>query len=157
MELAVAVLPALSVAMPVTVTPGCTVFEFVVLPSARQVAMPEASPAPELESSHVKLTVVVPSAFFVCDAVMVGAALSTRTVTEPAAPALPRRSVCAGAVRVVMPLLETLSVLNGCAPATPEPASVAVQLTVTLLLFHPLALAAGVSAAVTTGPVLSSV
>ena len=38
----VAVLPALSVAVPVTVTPGWTVLELVVEPSARQVAMPEA-------------------------------------------------------------------------------------------------------------------
>src|SRR5690349_8969013 len=50
-ELAVAVLPALSVAVPVTVTPGCTVFELVVLPSARQLA------TPELESPHVNATV----------------------------------------------------------------------------------------------------
>ena len=111
------------------------------LPSARQVAMPEASPAPELESSHVN-EVVVPSAFFVCDAVMVGAALSTRTVTEPTAPALPRRSVCAGAVRVVMPLLETLSA-STAAHGNPRAGVSGRPVTVTLLLFHPLALAAG--------------
>jgi hypothetical protein len=153
----VVVLPALSVAVPVTVTPGCTVLELVVEPSARQVVMPEASPPPELESEQVNVTVVVPSAFWVCAAVMVGFALSTRTVTAPAAPVLPRRSAWAGAVRVAMPLDVTLSVLNGCGAATPEPVSVAVHLTVTSLLFQPAAFAAGVSSAATTGPVLSSV
>src|SRR3954470_23945178 len=88
---------------------------------------------------------------------MLGSALSTRTVTEPAAPVFPSRSVWAAAVRFVMPLAVTESVWNGCAAATPEPVSVAVHLTVTSELFQPAALAAGVRAAVTTGPVLSSV
>jgi hypothetical protein len=56
-----------------------------------------------------------------------------------------------------MPFAVTLSVLNGCAAPTPEPVSVAVHRTVTSELFHPAAFAAGVSAAVTTGPALSNV
>jgi hypothetical protein len=153
---AVAVLPALSVAVPVTVTPGWTVFEFVAEPSATQVAMPEPAP-PELASSQVNVTVVVPFGFWVCAAVIVGLALSRRTVTEPGEPVLPSRSDCAGAVTVTMPFELTESDLNGCAAVTPEPASVAVQFTVTLLLFQPAPLGAGVSAAETTGPVLSRV
>ena len=91
---AVLVLPALSVAVPVTVSPGLTVllFEAGLVPSATQVAMPEASPPPELESSQANVTVVVPSVFFFSVGVMLGAALSTRTVTEPVA-LLSRRSV----------------------------------------------------------------
>ncbi|WP_344255850.1 hypothetical protein [Terrabacter carboxydivorans] len=57
---------------------------------------------------------------------------------------------------MLMPLLETLSVWNGCTTDTPEPVSVAVHFTVTLSLFQPAAFAAGVKAAATTGPVLSS-
>src|SRR5690348_8524258 len=59
-DVAVAMLPALSVAVPVTVTPGCTVLELVVVPSARQPAIPDASPPPERGSAQVKVTVVVP-------------------------------------------------------------------------------------------------
>src|SRR4051794_13940022 len=149
-EVAVALLPALSVAVPVTVTPGWTVFELVVLPSTRQPAIPEPV------SSQVKVTVVVPSGFLTCAAEMVGADLSSRTVTAPAAPTLPRRSACAGAVMSTIPFAVTESLRNGCGAATPDSASIAVQATVGLALFHPAALAAGVRAAVTTGPVLSS-
>ncbi len=157
--LVVAVLPAASVAVPVTVVPTATVLllEAGLVPSATQLAIPEGWPPPALESSQVKVTVIVPSAFSVCVALIVGLALSTRTVAEPAALVLPRRSDCAGAVSVAMPFAVTVSVWNGCAAATPEPASVAVHLTVTSLLFQPAALATGVRAAVTTGPVLSRV
>src|SRR4051812_12246398 len=57
------VFPAPSVAVPVTVTPGWTVLELLVEPSARQVATPDDSCPPDSESSQVKVTVVVPSAF----------------------------------------------------------------------------------------------
>jgi hypothetical protein len=40
----------------------------------------------------VKVTVVVPSAFLVCAAVMVGFALSMRIVTKPGWPVFPSRS-----------------------------------------------------------------
>src|SRR4051794_30396391 len=124
--------------------------------------MPEASgplapPPPELESSQVKVIVYVPSEFFFCSTVMLGLALSTRTVCEPASPALPSRSACARAGSVTTPLAVTKSVWNGCTPATPEPVSVAVHLTVVSALFQPAALADGVSAAATVGPVLSRV
>jgi hypothetical protein len=156
-DVAVAVLPALSVAVPVTVTPGPTVFEFVAEPSARHVAIPDACPPPEFESEHVNVTVVVPSAFWVCAAVIVGFALSTRTVTEPPDPVLPRRSVFAGAVSVTIPFDDTLSVWKGLEPTQPEPPSPALHWTVTSLLFQPFAFAAGATDAVTTGPVLSRV
>ena len=81
----VEVLPAASVALPPTVVPGGTVVTFVAVPSAKQLAMPEP-PLPVLGSMHVKVTVVVPLAFVVCPAVIVGAALSTRTVTAPVPP-----------------------------------------------------------------------
>jgi hypothetical protein len=88
---AVAVLPATSVAVPVTTVPAGTVLllDAGLVPSATQLAMPDAPPPPEFESLQVKVTVIVPSAFSICAAVMVGLALSTRTVTDPAAPVLP--------------------------------------------------------------------
>jgi hypothetical protein len=150
------VFPAASVAVPPTVTPGATVLELVVSPSARQLAMPEGSPPPEFESAHAKVTVVVPSAFLTCAAVMLGAALSTRTVTDPGRPTLPRRSV-AVEVRVTMPLAVTLADAGVGPLATPDPASVAVHVTVVSVLFQPAAFGAGESAAVTAGPVLSTV
>src|SRR5205823_1885347 len=87
---------------------------------------------------------------------MVGAALSNMIVTEPL-PTLPRRSV-AEAVLVTPAVLPLWLSVPGVGPlTTPEPASVALQVMLTLELFHPAALAAGVRAAATTGPVLSRV
>src|SRR5437870_5071659 len=86
---------------------------------------------------------------------IVGACLSSLTVTEPL-PTLPTRSVAVD-VWVVVPFWFSDSVAGVGPLATPEPASVALQVTVTLALFQPAALAAGVSAAVTVGPVLSRV
>jgi hypothetical protein len=64
------VLPALSVAVPVTVTPPATVRLLSADPLARQVAIPERSLPPG--SSQVKEMVLVPSGFCVSDDVMLG-------------------------------------------------------------------------------------
>ena len=153
----VAAFPALSTAVPTTVSPGWTVREFVAEPSARQLAIPEVWTPPGPASLQVKFTVVVPSAFSVCAAVIDGTTLSTRTVTAPAAPTLPSRSAWAGAALVTTPSSVTSSVRKGWVAATPTPASVAVQLTVVPESFQPALLAAGLSVAATTGPVLSTV
>jgi hypothetical protein len=86
--------------------------------------------------------------------VIAGALLSTLTVTEPL-PVLPTRSVAVAVL--VTPLVFAIceSVAGDGTPFTPEPLSVADQVTPTLELFHPAALGAGLSAAVTSGPVLS--
>jgi hypothetical protein len=78
-----------------------------------------------------------------------------RTSTEPVAE-LPTRSV-AVEVLVAMPF-EVSWLEAGDGPvATPEPASVAVQVRSVLALFQPFPLAAGLRDGVTTGPVLSDV
>src|SRR5436305_3878413 len=86
--------------------------------------------------------------------VIVGDTLSSFTVTEPE-PELPSRSV-AFEVNVVPAVDPFCDAFAGVGPLpTPDPASAADQVMVTLLLSHPAAFAAGDSAAVTTGPVLS--
>ncbi len=88
---------------------------------------------------------------------IVGTVLSSLTVTEPL-PALPSRSVAVEAcvVPVTGVLLFCESVAGVGPPPTPDPASLAAQAIPTLPLFQPAAFGAGDSAAVTTGPVLSS-
>ncbi|OLE24311.1 MAG: hypothetical protein AUG44_19615 [Actinobacteria bacterium 13_1_20CM_3_71_11] len=70
---------------------------------------------------------------------------------------MPSRSV-AFEVNVVPAVDPFCDAFAGVGPLpTPDPASAADQVMVTLLLSHPAAFAAGDSAAVTTGPVLSRV
>ena len=142
-----AVLLAKSAAVPTTVVPGWTVLEFVVDPLARQLAIPD------VKSAQVKVTVVVPSAFLTWEAPIVGAFLSIRTVTEPV-PTLPSRSDPVE-VRVTVPFPLSVEDAGVGALVTPDALSVEVQATAVLVLFQPAVLGAGVSAAVTTGPVLS--
>src|SRR5437870_9974720 len=86
---------------------------------------------------------------------IVGGCVSSFTVAEPFAE-LPSTSV-ACAVRVVVPLLETLLV-DGVRLATPTPASLALQLIETgAVLFQPAAFGAGLTTPLTSGPVLSAV
>src|SRR5215204_3960652 len=87
--------------------------------------------------------------------VIVGAPLSSLTVTEPF-PTFPSLSV-AVAVFAMPGVFCCCESAAGVGPdATPDPPSVADQAMLTLLLFHPAALAAGETAAVKTGPALSS-
>ena len=86
-----------------------------------------------------------------------GAARSSFATTEPP-PVLPTRSV-AEDVNVWPPVSTVWLALAGVGPlATPEPVSVADQLTETgEVLFQPAAFGAGETAPVTVGAVLSSV
>src|SRR5436190_1362661 len=87
--------------------------------------------------------------------VMPGADLSSFTVTEPV-PLLPSRSVAVD-VFVTPAVLALTESDSGVGPlATPEPASVALQAMPTLPLFQPAALGVGATAPVTTGAALSS-
>src|ERR1051326_283967 len=117
---------------------------------------------PDTVSEQVKLTVswvlFQPFAFRggLALPLMVGGVLSSLTVTEPV-PELPSLSVAVDVMVVPVVFADWLS-LAGVGPLpTPEPASVALQVIATLLLFHPAVLGAGLSAAVTVGPVLSRV
>src|SRR3954471_7620792 len=83
-----AVLPALSVAVPVTLPEVRTVTWLVELPVARQVATPDACCWPELLSLQVKVTVTLPSGLRTEAPLMDGFALSMRTTTVPV-PVLP--------------------------------------------------------------------
>jgi hypothetical protein len=146
-------LSALSTAVPVTDWPA---------PSLVTVVEGEHDLIPEGESEQVKLAVTAvlfqPLAFGTGDRLPVinGGDLSTLTVTEPL-PVLPSRSVAVD-VNVVPAVLPDCDALAGVGPvAKPEPASVADHVTVTLELFQPAALGAGLTLAVTVGPVLSSV
>lgn len=150
-DVTVAVFPATSVAVPVTVAPGPTVLELVggFVPLAMQLEMPD------WESVHVNVIVVVPSGFVVCAAMIDGLDVSTRTVTEPIR-VLPSLSV-AVEVRVKIPLASSVDDAGVGPEPTPEPASVAAHVTVVVELFQPAALALGDNVADTTGAVLSKV
>jgi hypothetical protein len=88
--------------------------------------------------------------------VMVGPPLSSFTVTDPF-PTFPNLSVAAEVSVTPNAVVFAFSDwVAGVGPlATPEPASVALQVMDTLELFQPAAFGAGDSAAVTVGPVLS--
>ncbi len=85
-----------------------------------------------------------------------GAVLSSLTVTEPV-PTLPSLSEAVAVLTTAAASVVTVSVAGVGPESTPEPASVADHVRPTLALFQPAAFGAGVSAAVTTGPVLSRV
>jgi hypothetical protein len=146
-------LSALSTADPGTFVPAAGV-------SLESVDGPAQLLMPDGVSEHVKLTAT--SVLFHPDAfgaglrvpVIVGAVLSSLTVTEPF-PTLPRRSLAVEVIvtPVVLAVCESEA---GVGPEpTPDPASVADHVIVMLLLFQPAAFAAGESAAATSGPVLS--
>src|SRR5688500_14093293 len=116
---------------------------------------------PDSPSEHVKPTVTFvlfqPAAFGagLRVASMDGAVLSSFTATEPF-PTFPTLSV-AVAVFVTPAVFAVWLSVAGVGPVlTPEPASAVVQSTVTSLLFHPAPFGAGLSAPLTTGPVLSA-
>src|SRR5271163_1427816 len=149
MTFAVAVFPALSVAVPLTVWLAASV-ETVM--GAGQVAMPE----PESEQVNVTVTLELfqPLALGAgaATAVMAGGVLSifTDKVAEAVLPALSVTDPVTGVVPSVATVMGA-----GQVPAIPESASEQVNVTVTLELFQPLALAAGDCTAVITGGVLS--
>jgi hypothetical protein len=84
-----------------------------------------------------------------------GMVLSSLTVTEPL-PTLPSLSVAVAVFDTPAVSTATESVAGVGPLATPEPASVADQAMLTLLLFQPAAFGAGLTAAVSVGPVLST-
>src|SRR3954451_7223433 len=88
--------------------------------------------------------------------VMPGALLSSLTATEPP-PTLPTRSVAVDVFVAPVVFAVCESVAGDGPEVTPEPESVADQMIDTLALFQPAAFAAGDTAPVTTGPVLSLV
>ncbi|WP_157623267.1 hypothetical protein [Terrabacter sp. Root181] len=145
----VAVLSALSVAVPVTDWSAT-------LPLS--VVGAEEDLTPDVASLGVKVTVTSvlfqPLAFAagVREPAMIGALLSSLTWTEPV-PVLVTLSVTA-VVLVTMPSAVTVSVV-GVTVLTPEPASVPTHVTETSDLFQPAAFGTGTSVAVAVGTVLS--
>src|SRR5215212_9913487 len=149
----VAGLSALSIADPATDWPAALVLS---VTGGLQTLMPAG--ASEQVKPAVTSVLFQPFAFAAGERLptMVGAFLSSRTVTEPL-PAFPRRSV-AVAVLVTPEVVAVCESVAGVGPlATPEPASLADHATETLELFQPAALGVGESAAVTTGPALSRI
>src|SRR3954469_4514340 len=146
-------LSALSTAVAVTDWSAASV-ETAVVPPPVQLLIPERA------SEHAMLMVTSPlfqPSPLGCglrDALMVGLVLSSLTVTEPD-PRLPRWSVAVAVFVSPAVLLVTESVAGVGPLPTPEPRSLADHVRSTLFLLQPAALAAGESAAVTTGPVLS--
>ena len=146
-----ALLSAVSVAVPDAVW---------LAPSEDFVTGPVHDFTPDVPSVQLNVTTTLPLfhpfafAAGVREPAIDGADLSTFTVTLPVA-LLPTRSL-AVAVLVTPPVsVVTESVAGVGAPATPDPASVADHVIVTLLLFHPAAFGAGLLLPVTTGGVLS--
>src|SRR5919201_5881872 len=132
-------------------------------PSLERVLGPGQVLMPDSGSEQVKLTVTLvlfqpfELAEGLLDPVIAGALSSSFTVTEPL-PVFPRRSV-ALEVFVTPDVLAVTESLAGFGPppeAIPEPASVADQLIVTLLLFQLAPFGAGERVPETIGPVLSS-
>ena len=119
--------------------------------------MPDSASVAENETVTSPLYQPAPFAARSAEAVTVGAVLSRRTVTEPV-PVFPALSL---AVEVLLTPAAGVSAVTeseaglGNPAATPEPKSVADQLMLTGSLCQPAALAAGDTAAVTTGAVES--
>src|SRR5439155_14126947 len=147
--LSVAVLPALSVALPATEKP---LVSLLITFAAGQESTPLRA------SVQVKLTVTSvlfqPFAFGCGDRVRVipGAVLSKLMIAAVEA-TLPARSLAVPLIDWFAPSVTTLT--GEVTFATPERVSVAENVTVTSELFHPFAFAAGDCAAVSTGGVLS--
>ncbi|MBT2498202.1 hypothetical protein J7E25_03765 [Agromyces sp. ISL-38] len=154
---ALAELSALSTAVPATDWFAPSV-ESTTVPPPVQDLMPESASAQMSET--VTLELFQPAAFAAGAAlpVMVGFALSSLTTAAPV-PLLPSLSVAVAffVTPEVLVFAFTLSEAGVGPEPIPEPASVADQARPTLALFQPAAFAAGDRAAVTTGPVLSSV
>src|SRR5712691_1531708 len=148
-------LSALSTAVPLTAWFAPSV-ETTTLPPPVQLLMPDSA------SEQVMLTVTLelfqPAAFAagLRVAAIVGAVLSSLTVADPLL-LLPSRSAAVAVFTVPAVSAVTESVAGVGPEPTPEPASDADQLMFTLALFQPAAFSAGLSAAVTAGPVLSRV
>jgi len=151
LTVAVLLLSALSVAVPVTDWP-LPLLENVVGPE--QLLIPDS--ASEQLNDAVTSVLFQPFAFAAGERepLIKGGILSSLTVTLPV-PVFPNRSVAID-VRLAPVVFEFCELVDGVGPdPTPEALSLADQLTDTLLLFQPAAFGAGETAPVTTGPVLS--
>ncbi len=150
-----AVLSALSTAAPDTDWFAPSV-ESRTLPPPVQLLMPDS--ASEQVSVTVTLLLFQPAELAAGAHVppMVGAVLSSLTVTEPL-PLLPNLSVAVAVLMMPAVFTSTVSVAGVGPVPTPEPASVADQVTPTVALFQAAALGSGDKAAVTIGPVLSRI
>lgn len=149
-SLAVAVFPATSVAVPFT-----TWFA----PWPVSVVGPLQDFTPEVASVHVKLTVTLVlfqlklSAAGVWPGVIVGAVLSRLIVTDVEA-VFPAKSTAVPLT--TWPAPSVLTVTGGVHDAMPEVLSAQVNVTVTLVLFHPAPLGPGLADAVMVGKSLST-
>src|SRR6266540_3957414 len=149
--LAVALLPALSVAVPDA--------EFVPLllsvTASGQVAIPDRlSPQVKWTFTGPVYQPLLPTVPLTIDPVMLGAVLSSLTVTL-SVPTLPAVSVAEPSTS--WPAVSVETVTGAVTLATPDPASssLAVNVTVVSLLFQPFAFAVGLSVCVTVGAMLS--